>query len=127
VAEIARVLRPGGVFADVFNETQEPSPFPPEYQAKLDEIFSELRTGAQDDVRAAVIERGPFRDLRTDTVAHEQVQSRESCLTFMRSISYVAKRPEDEREALMAELGALLPPGEYRFPILATVRWAVRV
>jgi ubiquinone/menaquinone biosynthesis C-methylase UbiE len=127
VAEIARVLRPGGVFADVFNDTEESPDLPAAYKAKLDEIFSELRTGAQDDVRAAVIERGPFRDMRIDTVAHEQVQSRESCLTFMRSISYVAKRPEEEREALMGELGALLPPGEYRFPMVATVRWAVRV
>jgi hypothetical protein len=45
----------------------------------------------------------------------------------MRSISYVAKLPDDEREALMAELGALLPPGDYRFPMVATARWAVRV
>jgi ubiquinone/menaquinone biosynthesis C-methylase UbiE len=28
VAEIARVLRPGGVFADVYNEGEEPSPLP---------------------------------------------------------------------------------------------------
>jgi ubiquinone/menaquinone biosynthesis C-methylase UbiE len=126
VAEIARVLRPGGVFADVFNETREPSPLPAEYRAKLDEVFSGPRGGAEDDQRIAVIERGPFRDLRTDTAEHEQVQSREQCLTFMRSISYVAKLPPDEREALMSELGALLPPGDYRFSMAATARWAVR-
>jgi len=59
-------------------------------------------------------------------VLHEQVQTRSSSLEFMRSISYVAKLPEVEREALMAELGALLPEGEYHFPIRASARWAVR-
>jgi len=127
VAEIARVLRPGGVFADVFNEGEESPDLPPEYKQRLEAIFAGPRTGAEDDQRIAVIERGPFRDLHTDTVAHEQVQTRDSCLTFMRSISYVAKLPDDEREALMAELGALLPPGDYRFPMVATARWAVRV
>jgi SAM-dependent methyltransferase len=127
VAEIARVLRPGGVFADVFNENDESPDLPPAYKAQLREIFSELRTGAEDDVRVAAIERGPFGAVHVAEVPHTQVQDRDACLAFMRSISYVAKRPEAEREALMAELGALLPEGEYRFPIRATARWAVRV
>ena len=57
---------------------------------------------------------------------HEQVQGRDSVLRFMRSISYVAKLPVDEREALMDELGSLLPDGMYTFPIVATARWATR-
>jgi len=126
VAEIARVLKPGGVFADVFNDSGGDSTLPPEYSARIEEIFAGPRTGAEDDERVAVIERGPFTELRVDTAPHEQVQDRESVLRFMRSISYIAKLPDDEREATMAELGALLPPGEYRFPMLATARWAVR-
>jgi SAM-dependent methyltransferase len=126
VTEIARVLRPGGIFADVFNDPEEPSPLPAPYKARLDEIFSEPRTGAEDDEREAVIRRGPFGELHLDSVLHEQVQDRDSVLAFMRSISYVAKRPPDEREALMAELGALLPEGEYVFPMRASARWAIR-
>lgn len=126
VAEIARVLRPGGVFADVYNESEEPSPLPEAYKARIAEIFAEPRTGAEDDEREAVIRRGPFGELHLDSVVHEQVQDRESVLAFMRSISYVAKRPEAKREALMAELGALLPEGDYVFPMRASVRWAVR-
>ncbi len=125
VAEIARVLRPGGVFADVWNETEEPFPLPEAYLARINEIFSE-RTGAEDDVREEVIRRGPFGELHRDSVLHEQLQTRDSVLVFMRSVSYVAKLPDDERDELMAELGSLLPPGDYRFAVRANVRWAVR-
>jgi SAM-dependent methyltransferase len=126
VAEIARVLRPGGVFADVYNDSEEPSPLPEAYKERIAAIFAEPRTGAEDDEREAVIRRGPFGELHVDSVVHEQVQDRDSVLAFMRSISYVAKRPEAEREALMAELGALLPERDYVFPMRASVRWAIR-
>lgn len=127
VAEISRVLRPGGVFADVFNESDHSPDLPPAYRERIDAIFAGPRTGAEDDERVAVIERGPFTETHIDTVQHEQVQDRDSVLRFMRSISYVAKLPDDEREALMAELGSLLPDGTYTFPIIATARWAVRL
>jgi SAM-dependent methyltransferase len=127
VAEIARVLRPGGVFADVFNEGEHSPDVPQAYRERLDELFAEPRTGAEDDERVAVIERGPFTQMRVDTLRHEQVQDRDSALRFLRSISYIAKLPDDEREATMAEFGALLPEGSYRFPMTATVRWATRL
>jgi SAM-dependent methyltransferase len=126
VAEIARVLRPGGVFADVYNDGIEPSPLPTAYQKRIDAIFAQPRSGAEDDERIAVIERGPFTTMRIVTSPHAQVQDRDAVLRFMRSISYIAKLPEDERESTMSELGALLPEGEYRFPMLATARWATR-
>jgi SAM-dependent methyltransferase len=126
VSEIARVLKPGGVFADVFNDSDHSPEFPPAYKARLDALFAQPRSGAEDDERVAVIERGPFTQMRVDTVGHEQAQDRDSVLRFMRSISYVAKLPDDEREALMAELALLLPRGTYTFPIVATARWATR-
>ena len=127
VTEIARVLRPGGVFADVFNESDHSPDLPAPYVERLDALFAQPRSGAEDDERVAVIERGPFTQMRIDTVEHEQVQDRDSLLRFMRSISYVAKLPDDEREALMDELASLLPEGTYTFPIVATVRWATKL
>jgi SAM-dependent methyltransferase len=127
VAEIARVLKPGGIFADVFNESDHSPAFPTEYRERLDALFAQPRTGAEDDERVAVIERGPFTQMRVDTVDHEQVHDRESVLRFMQSISYVAKLPDDQREELMDELGSLLPEGTYAFPIVATARWATRL
>lgn len=127
VAEIARVLKPGGVFADVFNEGEHSPDVPQAYRDRLDVLFDEPRTGAEDDERVAVIERGPFTAMRVETLRHEQVQDRDSALRFLRSISYIAKLPDDRREATMAEFASLLPEGSYRFPMTATARWATRV
>lgn len=126
VSEIARVLRPGGVFADVWNENEEPSPFPAAFRARLDELFAGPRASAEDEEREAVVARGPFGTPLRDSVRHEQVQDREAALAFLRSVSLVARLPEPERESLLAELGRLLPPGDYVFPLQAHIRWAVR-
>lgn len=125
ILEIARVLRPGGVFAVVWNEGVDPSPLPGAYQARIKPLFEEVRAAVEED-RFEVIRAGPFGGLHEESVEHEQAQTRESTLAFMRSTSVVAKRPPEEREALMAELGSLLPEGRYVFRMRTTVRWAVR-
>lgn len=125
ILEIARVLRPGGVFAVVWNEGIDPSPLPEAYQARIKPLFEEVRAAVEAD-RFEVIRNGPFGELHEVSVEHEQEQTRESTLAFMRSTSVVAKRPPEEREALMAELGALLPDGRYVFRMRTTARWAVR-
>lgn len=45
-------------------------------------------------------------------------------LAFAASVSWVASR--DDRKRVLAELAELLPPGEYRFPMCAHIRWATR-
>lgn len=128
IGEVARVLRPGGVFAVVWNETMDPSPLPEPYLARTQVLFDEVRQDANlEEDRFDVIARGPFGELHEAAVEHEQRQTRDLTLSFLRSISVVAKRPPDEREALMRELGSLLPEGEYVFRIRAIARWAVRV
>jgi len=128
IEEIARVLRPGGIFAVVWNESVESSsPLPDAYRGRLQELFADGRLAPDDgEDRFAPIERGPFGELHKSTVPHEQLQTRESALAFVSSVSLIARLPDDERAAAMADLGALLPEGEYRFPMTATVRWAVR-
>ena len=127
IREIARVLRPGGVLAVVWNEAVDPTPLPEAYLARTKELFDEVREAANlEEQRFEVIARGPFGEQHEAAVEHEQVQTRESALAFLRSVSVVAKRTPPERDALMAELGSLLPEGEYVFRIRATVRWAVR-
>jgi ubiquinone/menaquinone biosynthesis C-methylase UbiE len=126
VAEIDRVLRPGGIFADVWNETLEPTPLPAAYEERTKALFAETPVVGTHDERRIEVVRRRFGELHEGSVLHEQVQTRDSTLAFIRSVSAVARRPEPEREALMAELGALLPEGEYRFRIRANVRWAVK-
>jgi len=121
VAEIARVLRPGGVLALLWNEADPPSPLPEDYRRRLDELRGATPAPEIDE---ALLGRGPFDEAHEDAVAHEQVSEREDVLAFAASVSWVASRPD--REEVLAELAALLPPGRYVFPMHAKVTWTIR-
>ncbi len=126
VAEIARVLRPGGVLAIVRNEVDDdaPSPLPDAYRDRLRVLFED-RTESPTDWRDAVA-RGPFGEITDGSVHHEQVSDREGVLAFALSLSLIAHRPDAERRQLMDELAAVLPDGEYRFSMRTDVSWTVR-
>jgi hypothetical protein len=87
-------------------------------------VFGDL-TESPTDWRDAVA-RGPFGELSVASVVHEQVSDRDDVLAFALSLSLVAHRPDAERRQVMDELGALLPEGEYRFPMRTDVSWAIR-
>ena len=121
VGEIARVLRPGGVLALLWDRADEPSSLPDAYRRRLSELHDE-RPPARIDER--ILERFPFGEEHEEAVRHEQVSSRDDVLAFAASVSWIASR--DDREQVLAELAALLPPGEYVFPMRAEVTWALR-
>jgi SAM-dependent methyltransferase len=120
VAEIGRVLRPGGLLALLWNETPT-SPLPEEYGRRLDELRAATPAPRIDE---HLLERGPFGEEHEASVLHEQVSGRDDVLAFAASVSWIASR--DDRDAVLAELAAMLPEGEYRFPIRANVTWAIR-
>jgi ubiquinone/menaquinone biosynthesis C-methylase UbiE len=127
VGEIARVLRPGGVLALIWNEPTAPSPLPEAYGAYLDTLHAPFLDAVQSGVAwSELIARGPFDELREAAVAHEQAQDREGVLAFAQSVSWIAHRPDEEREQIMRDLDELLPAGLFVFPTLANVNWAVR-
>jgi SAM-dependent methyltransferase len=122
VAEIARVLRPGGALAILWNHALEPSPLPPDYRARQAQLHDEQRPAATE---SDILSRSGFFGEETETsVDHEQVSDRDDVLAFAASVSWIAMR--DDREEILAELSELLPPGEYRFPMRANVAWAIR-
>jgi SAM-dependent methyltransferase len=122
-AEIGRVLRPGGVLAIVWNEgAAGRSPLPAAYRARINQLISESpQTGAEPH---EFIGHGPFGKVQSAEVLHEQVSDRDAVLAFAASVSWIARR--DDREQLLTELADLVPPGTYRFPMSAHVRWARR-
>jgi SAM-dependent methyltransferase len=127
VAEIARVLRAGGVLVLLWNVPNDsvPSPLPEAYRRRLDELRDAVPPPAAD--WRETLARGPFGELaNVPSVEHEQVSDREAILAFAASVSWIAHRPDEERRRVLDELAARLPPGEYRFPMAAQVTWTRR-
>ena len=128
IPEIARVLRPGGVLALVWNGPDEsrPSPLPPAYLEYLGEL---RREGSKLDGMPPwrdLIAQGPFGEPGEGAVAHDHVLDRAGQLDNARSVSWIASREPDERERVILRLGELLPEGTYAVPNLANVLWAIR-
>jgi SAM-dependent methyltransferase len=117
LAEIARVLRPGGALAVLFNvsdgewEPPIPSAFWDAYDAGTITKPPEQTVGG-----GAWRSRfpGPFGPFAESTHANPVVRDREGVLAQMASHSVAAALPDDERERLLAALGTLLPEGRYR-------------
>jgi SAM-dependent methyltransferase len=128
IPEIARVLRPGGVLAIVWNGPDEsrPNPLPAAYLAYLGELRRERSTF--DDTRPwrELIAIGPFGKPQEGAVSHDHVLDRAGQLDNARSVSWIASRDADDRARVLARLGELLPEREYAVPNLANVLWAVR-
>jgi SAM-dependent methyltransferase len=127
IAEIARVLRPGGVLSLVWNSGDEerPSPLPEAYRAYLDELRS---VAAFKDAPPwqDVLARGPFGEVHEGGVPHDHVLDRAGLLENARTVSWIASRPDEEQAAIVKRLGELLPEGTYAIPNRANIMWTVR-
>ena len=120
LTEIARVLRPRGTLAILFNQADGG------FEPPLPEAFWEA-------YRAAAIEKppeqtvstglwkasfpGPFEPLAESQFPNPIELDREQILAQAASWSMIGALPDDERAALLARLGELLPEGVYRHPL----------
>jgi SAM-dependent methyltransferase len=121
LAEIARVLRPGGVLARLWNEAIEPNPLPEGYRRRLSELHDAMRPTPIDE---RIFEGAPFGEVHEGAVEHEQRSSRDDVLAFAASVSWIASR--DDRDELLGDLASLLPEGDYTFKMRANLAWATR-
>jgi SAM-dependent methyltransferase len=129
IPEIARVLRPGGVFALVWNGPDESraNPLPGEYLDYLHALQRERSTLDDQPPWRDVIAGGPFDEVQEGAVPHDHVLDRTGQLDNARSVSWIASREPEDRERVVARLGELLPEGSYAVPNLANLLWARRL
>ncbi len=121
VREIARVLRPGGVLALLWNTPNGTPSVPAEYNARMEQLHDAGRPEPPDE---HVLKRFPFGEEHEEVVDHEQVIPRDDVLALAASVSWIAMR--DDREKILAELGEMLPPAEYVFPLRCELTWTIR-
>jgi SAM-dependent methyltransferase len=125
--EIERVLRPNGIFAIVWNDGDDdlPDPRPPAFMHEVHLLEEAAVKRWEDEPKWEELLRdsGLFVDVHDRTfVTHDHVLDRAGILDNLRSVSWIASR--DDREEVVARLGALLPEATYAIPNRANLIWA---
>jgi SAM-dependent methyltransferase len=129
VAEIARVLRPGGGLAIFWNvEFGEAEPAMGDaVEAALDEAFARGGAPGLPKVLSGAwrvpLEASAFGPLHEAEIEREIRRDREGWLANMLSVSSIAAQSEADREELAARLRELLPDVEYRWSIRTVAYW----
>jgi SAM-dependent methyltransferase len=101
--EIARVIRPRGHLAVVWNVRDASVPWMPE----LSRLIGSADAVPIDAVRPAFGAPEFFGAVEESTVAHSQVLDLDGLLGLVRSRSYIVVRPLDEQTAILADVARL--------------------
>jgi SAM-dependent methyltransferase len=124
IAEVARVLRPGGGLALIsvhWWETEPPLPDAAlELLAEPYERFRSQRNPPWDDAFAGT----PFEPLLKERFEDEVTLDPDTLLELYSTTSSHAALPADERAALLARVRALID-GPYRLPIKHELTWTL--
>jgi SAM-dependent methyltransferase len=129
VAEIARILRPGGalaIFWNIYEGRMDPE-LSDEAETLLDEAFRRGGAPGQALVLSGEwrrpLERSPFGPLKEHELEREIVSDREKWLANVLSVSSIAALPEAARTSLAERLRELTPEGEYRRTFRTLAYW----
>jgi SAM-dependent methyltransferase len=120
LAEMHRVLRPGGGCAFVWNEWDDEDPMVHE----LNEILARLRpdgTHNGEEAFAAMASSPLFAGREEEHFPHADRLDVDALVGLMASISAVAAGSPEERAAVEAEVRALVPQPEVDFPMTTGV------
>jgi SAM-dependent methyltransferase len=125
--EIARVLRPGGRLALVWNSRDDREP----WVARLSGIIGEERVEEDDLLPRSIDESRLFGQVETKVFAFEQPLDREQLLDLVLSRSYCAKLAPAERTPILEAVGELYDevagPDGIRLPYVTECFRAQRV
>lgn len=132
VAELARVLRPGGALVVCFNDWRAPfdPPITDDARAALRSTFERLPPPGGPKVRSGEWKRGfggaPFAPLQERALDHEWTTDRAGVAAYYTSTSSMGTLPSDERTALRNEIEHSLDDVTYRLLLTARVFRTVR-
>ena len=128
LAEIARVLRPDGRLAILWNERDERTAWVAEMSRIIRWHERTVSRYQHTDWAEVVGASGRFTPLREQLFPWEQPLTRELLADRVRSISYIAAMPTAERERHAAEVVALAARRAEPFPLpyLCRVQWCQR-
>ena len=133
VAEIARVLRPGGAIVLMWNRPAgRPEPPITAVENLLEPLWPEnidmpldLNPNrfpyARDWPRA--FEHSVFESLQESRFANTRTVSRDELVAFFGSMGWIGGLPEDETQALLDEVTSRLVDRDYRLPFETDVHW----
>jgi SAM-dependent methyltransferase len=121
-AEIARVLRPGGVLGLVWNHWHTYDPLPEELRGAA----PGAKERATKDWRARLA-GAPFGAFDTVEVEQERDVPREELLDYFATMSRVTAMSPDERADWLRRLGQVLDAPNYHRAWTATMHWARRL
>lgn len=113
VAEIARVLRPGGALVILWNIGIEYDDMGEEAEALIDDMFTH---GGEPGLGRILsggwrrpLEEGPFEELRETTIERDVVSGRDGWIANMLSVSSIAHQPDEARARFAERLRELVP------------------
>jgi SAM-dependent methyltransferase len=128
VAELTRVLRPGGGLAIFWNIPLEHPDVGEEAEAVIDEAFDRGGTPGLPRVLSGEwrepLEGSGFEELRETGLERELVTDRERWIASLLSVSSIAVQPDEDRDAFAARMRELIPPGELRGRVRTIAYWA---
>ena len=125
--EIARVLRPGGGLAAIWNVRDESV----NWMAMIRELIEEHRGDTphhrSGHWRRPFDEDSPFAPLACEIFRHSQELSRADAVDLFASRSYVAALPETKRTALLERVAEQVPKSEpVTIPYTTELYWTVK-
>jgi SAM-dependent methyltransferase len=132
IAEIARVLRPGGAIVLLWNVQAGPAEpslraveelLEPEWPAGWDPL--DLGVGYGRRWLMSEFTTSPFGDLREERLPNPQRVSRDALVAFFGSMGWIALKPDEERVRLLDDVRALLTSENYVLPWETRIHWAL--